>query len=38
MKNAHNIGERMAKVLRMAKMMKKPDAVSGPSKFKRAKT
>jgi len=38
MKNAFNIGERMAKVLRMAKMMKTPDAVSGPSKMKRAKT
>lgn len=38
LKNACNIGERMAKNLRMAKIMKKPDAISGPSKLKRPRS
>lgn len=38
MNDAHKIGERLGKVLRMAKVMKQPDAVSGPSKAKRPRS
>jgi len=38
MKNARETGERLVKVIKMAHVFKKPDAVSGPSKGKRNRT
>lgn len=35
MRKAKDAGERLAKVIKMACLVKKPDVVSGPSKFKR---